>query len=56
MNSKCLYDKGNVCYILTEKECEKCKFFRSNTEKNRIKYIEKVKEEIKEYAQTHRTF
>lgn len=53
-NNKCLYDKGNRCYVLNKKECEKCRFFKENTAENKIKYIDKVKEEIKKYAETHK--
>lgn len=54
MDNKCLYDKGNRCYVLNKKECEKCRFFKENTAENKVKYIDKVKEEIKKYAETHK--
>lgn len=50
---KCLFDKGTRCYALKKKECNKCKFYIKNTEENRIKYIEKVNEDIKKYAKEH---
>ena len=54
MDNKCLFDKGNRCYVLNKKECEKCRFFKENTAENEVKYIDKVKEEIKKYAETHK--
>lgn len=54
MSDKCLYDKGNKCLILRKKICIKCKFYKENTEENKILYIDNVKEEIKKYAETHK--
>ena len=54
MSDKCLYDKGNKCLILRKKLCIKCKFYKENTEENKILYIDNVKEEIKKYAETHK--
>lgn len=54
MVDKCLYDRGNKCSILSQKVCNKCKFYKENTEENKIKYIDDVKEAIKRYAQTHK--
>lgn len=52
-NKKCLFDRGNKCYALKMKKCFKCKFFIEDNEKNRNTYINKIKEDIKKYAQSH---
>lgn len=54
INNNCLFDKGSKCIILKSRECKKCKFFKEDTEENRIKYIENVNDDIKKYAEEHK--
>lgn len=54
INNNCLFDKGSKCTILKIRECKKCKFFKEDTEENRIKYIKNVNDDIKKYAEEHK--
>lgn len=37
---KCTFDKGDICYALTKKKCENCKFYKTKEQflANRKKY------------------
>lgn len=43
---ECLYLENNNCKILKYKECEKCSFYKENTEENINKFIVQVEKDI----------
>lgn len=52
MEVNCLFIKNGKCTILTETNCQKCKFFKEDTEENR-EIMAKAKKQAEQYCKKY---